>query len=1080
MNGRGYASLFAGFGMVMSFCSVASAHLAIVRQGPESRGVREFEDQYGRVLAAGDFDGDGYEDLAVGVPWEDIEGPTGTVFNCGAVVVSYGSETGIVPQGAQIFTQDNLGYTSEVFDQFGLTLAVGNFNGDAYDDLAVGSPTEDFNGLNSPGNVIVIYGSAGGLDASNTALFSQANSAGNPENGDEFGGALTAGDFNNDNRDDLAVGIPGEDLEIGATQLLDVGAVQIFFGSATGLTSNGSYILTDADTPGGAQVGAGFGSALASGNFNGNAYDDLAVGAPETDIIGTQDGGAVYVYDGSASGPLAGSVFQVLGEQLNNNGTVEDGLFGFSLATGRLGDDVYEDLAIGMPGFTTDPMFPEFGAMFVLYGSAGGLDTSDRSVHSLASMLGANGNERMGTSIDCGDFNGDGIDDLAGGAPGDGVMGLNGFVNAAGRVFVIESNAGGVPTFQATITQLDQSNHFETPEPGDVHGGAIVFGAFAGGSRKALAAGVTGEDANPAPGTGESVVVNAGSVHIHMPWKQPANLSCLTSLVTDCDLNIVFSVKPFDRHAIASVTKIMTGLLAAEATQPGCSPCLDYQNDIYQMPNVFDVGANGGTIGGSLANMCTGEFGNIELLMHGLFLRSGNETAFSLADFVGTPGTTCLNTGCADLPTFVDMMNDRAAELGMTRTSYTNPSGGIHGNFWPSPNLSTAEDLAILGYNAMLNDRVRDITKKPSVNFIRSNGCASPNGVMQTWNSGIFVVPGASSNSFPNAIGIKPGGNSLASSTFVAAVDHPDGRLFAVALGSATGGSRSCGSFGNVSNRRCDVLSLLQLGTTEYCNFPLAPTPTPAGSTNRYAVGTGSGDGQSVGFGMGDVEDQDMAVRLSLGAGTAAAAATLVVDHSGNLVLKPGETATWKMDRFRRHNGITVTNVSAITAVIQHTFSQPTQSGIETLAPGAVFRIPPYDAGSPQPDATLVLTNLNSVETVDLEIMRAGFEHDVVLTAASSEFLLRVESSPRNGEEGMNVALLGEDAAPGGTIMMDIVNTYGADQDLDGDFDMREFVAFQRCFDTTDADCLGWFDFDHNGAIDLLDFKTFDELRTGP
>ncbi len=1065
--------------VVFSVCLTSSsfAHLAIVRQGPESRGVRELGDQHGRVLASGDFDNDGYADLAVGVSWEDITTATGTVTNAGAVVISYGSPTGLTPSGAQIFTQGNLGYTSESFDEFGAALVVGDFNGDGFDDLAIGSPKEDFSGISDAGNVIIVYGSIGGLDASATILFSQGNSVGNPEDDDGFGSALAAGDFNGDGRDDLAVGIPGEDLEIGVVTLSNVGAVQFFFGGAGGLTSSGSYIFTDNDTPGGAQVGAAFGSSLAAGNFDGDAYDDLGVGAPETDVLVVSDAGAVYAYFGSNGGVTAGSVFMVLAEQLFAGATIMDGNFGASLATGYLGDDAFADLAIGMPGYESSPDFAETGAAFVLYGRLDGLDSNDSSVHRLSGLIGANGGERLGASIDCGDWSGDGIDDLAVGMPGDFVAG----VPAAGRVLVINSDEDGVPTFLETITQLDQGSHFETPEPGDVHGTAIAFGAFAGGSREGLAAGAPGEDANPAPGTGEAVVVNAGSVHIHMPWKQPNNLSCRTALVTDCDLNIVFSVKPYDRHAIASVTKTMTCLLAAEATQAGCSPCVDYENDIYVLPNVFDTPANGGTIGGSLANMCTGESGNLELMMHGLMLRSGNETAHAIADMVGTPGTTCANTGCNDIPVFIQMMNDRAAELGMTRTSYTNASGGIHGNFWPSPNLSTAEDLAILGHAAMLNDRVRGITQTTSVDFIRFNGCASPNGVIQTWNTGIFVVEGAGGASFPNGIGIKPGGNGLASSTFLAAVDHPDGRLYAVVLG-APGGNRTCGGWGNVANRSCDILSQLTFATNEYCTFPIAPTPAPAGSTITYAgVSSQASEGRSVGFPIGESEDQDVFVQVGLGDGSSSASARLVLDHDGCIFLGPGETLRWSLARFESHEGVTISNIGSTTALFDFSFNQPVQSGPEGLAPGGILRIPPYDAGSPQADATMIITNLSTVDTIDLEIQRSGFERSVdLMSGGEEEILWQLESTPRCPEESVNIALLGEDSMPGGTMDMLIANTRPADTDLDGDFDMREFGVFQRCFDTTTAQCLEWFDFDASQKIDLEDFRAFEELVTGP
>jgi hypothetical protein len=187
-------------------------------------------------------------DLAVGVPWEDIGG----VVSAGAVQVLYGSASGLQATGSQIWHQDTSGIqgVAEPYDGFGEALTAGDLNGDGVDDLAVGVPGEAFGSSRDidRGAVQVLYGSASGLQATGNQYWHQ-DTSGIPdfmEPADRFGAALTTGDFNGDGVDDLAVGVPGED--IGDPIIEDAGVVQIIFGSASGLTADGDQFWYQ-DTP---------------------------------------------------------------------------------------------------------------------------------------------------------------------------------------------------------------------------------------------------------------------------------------------------------------------------------------------------------------------------------------------------------------------------------------------------------------------------------------------------------------------------------------------------------------------------------------------------------------------------------------------------------------------------------------------------------------------------------------------------------------------------------------------------------------------------------------------------------------
>ena len=121
--------------------------------------------------------------------------------------------------------------------------AKGDFNGDGIGDLAIGVPGEDFSGLTNPGQVHVVYGSSNGLNTSSAQTWHQNTSGmvGSAEDGDQFGFALSAWDFGRSSHADLAVGIPFEDIfNIQFATISDAGAVQVIYGSASGLSTTGN------------------------------------------------------------------------------------------------------------------------------------------------------------------------------------------------------------------------------------------------------------------------------------------------------------------------------------------------------------------------------------------------------------------------------------------------------------------------------------------------------------------------------------------------------------------------------------------------------------------------------------------------------------------------------------------------------------------------------------------------------------------------------------------------------------------------------------------------------------------------
>jgi hypothetical protein len=372
-------------------------------------------DHFGEELASGDFDADGFADLAVGAPDEEIDtdGDGFEEVSVGSVTIIYGSPAGLDTQRSQLFTQASPGVPGDPGwdEQFGSSLASGDFNSDGRSDLAIGSPN-DQDGRQFAGSVTILFGGAQGLSGTDAQLLANEEGA----TAYERGMRLAAGDIDGDGATDLTqVAKTGDDARL-------VG----YRGGSAGLDA-AAPIRTP--LPG---FSTAFGS-LAMGDLNGDHKADVAVGDPEA---GPGIGGKVALLLSQGRGFADPVVITQDSPGVPDTNEVGDA-FGLSLTMGDVDKDGNADLAIGAPGEDIDPdgaLAP--GAVTLLHGSAPGIDTN-RSTWITQDALGLpndGGATLFGNSVSLADHTGDGKADLIISAQDETVDGST----AAGLVTVLD------------------------------------------------------------------------------------------------------------------------------------------------------------------------------------------------------------------------------------------------------------------------------------------------------------------------------------------------------------------------------------------------------------------------------------------------------------------------------------------------------------------------------------------------------------------------------------------------------------------------------------------------------------------
>ncbi len=387
VNGDGYDDILVGLPEISRACLVlgpvtgthdlSEATATFVLEGqPSGTGTS--------VSTAGDTDGDGYDDLFLGAPFD----PAGGEYS-GAAFLVLGPVTGTY----DLRDADAKLVGEAEDDRAGTSVsAAGDTNGDGFDDLLVGAPHNDTGGEIS-GAAYLILGPVSG-----TVSLANADAKFVGEEEYDYAGisVSSAGDTDADGYTDLLVGAPEHSNDRS-------GAAYLIHGPVTGALD-----LADAEAKLVGEDNLAGTTVATAGDVNGDGNDDLLVGTGYSHSSPVP--GMVYLVLGPVSGTvsLADADAEILGQQGGDS-------VGSAIATaGDVNGDGFADLLLGAKGH--DAGGDHAGAAYLVHGPVSG---TVRLANADVKYVGERARDSAGSSVSsAGDTNGDGFDDLLVGAPG--------------------------------------------------------------------------------------------------------------------------------------------------------------------------------------------------------------------------------------------------------------------------------------------------------------------------------------------------------------------------------------------------------------------------------------------------------------------------------------------------------------------------------------------------------------------------------------------------------------------------------------------------------------------------------------
>ena len=381
-------------------------------------------DRLGHFASTGDVNGDGMEDLILSAYFAD---PLSRI-KAGETYVIYGGSALPSVMDLRETPADLTVYGEGVWDLLGHSVASGDVNGDGFDDVIIGAIYAPTPGGGGAGKTYVIYGGSdlpAVIDLSSTPA---GLTVYGDDEGDLCGNWVASGDLNADEYDDVLIGAIYADAPGGR----DAGKAYVVYGGpdlppVLDLDQRAADLTVYGDDESDL-----CGKSVASGDLNGDGFDDLIVGAVYADPPGGEDGGETYILYGGTHLPPVIDLDQsrpdvvIYGEHAGD----QAGYFVFSA---DMNSDGFDDLFIGATHATV-PNGQPAGKVYVLYGGLHLPPIIDlHQIQADLTLYGQNRIDEVGQSIGAGDLNGDGTDDLIVGADGVDREGADG----AGEAYVI-------------------------------------------------------------------------------------------------------------------------------------------------------------------------------------------------------------------------------------------------------------------------------------------------------------------------------------------------------------------------------------------------------------------------------------------------------------------------------------------------------------------------------------------------------------------------------------------------------------------------------------------------------------------